>query len=100
MASYHYEPLEDHPRDIFCLLKLLSGHANRDIHANLTNVCLDQKPDDRALSYIGGDATDQKYISPDSRSLLVRGSLWRLLRCLHRDGQTSYLWADAICVNQ
>jgi hypothetical protein len=54
----------------------------------------------KAISYVWGDPNDVQPIICNGGVLMVTRNLFAFLRCVRESGETSLLWADAICINQ
>ena len=108
--SHEYTRLNDQPDDTIRLLQLVPGLPWETLRARLTLARLNEKPVFQALSYTWGDESMAESIwllgnglptAIDNPSRLpVRRNLWKFLQRLRQDGESGYLWADAICVNQ
>jgi hypothetical protein len=96
---YSYGSLEDHSRETIRLLKLVPGETNT-IECSMFLTDLSSQPNFKALSYVWGDQDASKAISIDGGLFLVRPNLWDFLRRLQRQDSSTYIWIDAICVNQ
>jgi hypothetical protein len=103
---YVYQPLED-PNSTIRLINILS--ITPDICCKLRVVSLENKPVFSALSYMWGDTTEQETVVVDGRPTSVTTNLAHALRdvfgqwsngCHTAPGETQWLWADAICINQ
>jgi hypothetical protein len=102
--------LGDQPDDTIRLLQLVPVLPGETLQARLTLARLDEKPVFQALSYTWGDESMTESIwllgnglrtAIDTPSRLpLRHNLWKFLQRLRQDGESGYLWADAICVNQ
>ena len=53
-----------------------------------------------ALSYVWGDASDQRIIWVDGQPFAVTKNLHKALECLRDDNKSLSIWADAICIDQ
>ena len=53
-----------------------------------------------ALSYVWGDANDNRNISVDGKSIEITASLELVLRYLRDDKRELKVWADGICIDQ
>ncbi|KAK0129275.1 hypothetical protein ONS95_001210 [Cadophora gregata] len=86
----HVQPSPDlSPEIISNLEKTTLSKYDHDIHHPYT-----------ALSYVWGDASDQRIIRVDGQSFLVTKNLHDALECLRDDKKTLSIWVDAICINQ
>ncbi|KAG4415432.1 hypothetical protein IFR04_011426 [Cadophora malorum] len=53
-----------------------------------------------ALSYVWGDASDQRIIWVDGQPFAVTKNLHKALESLRDDNKSLSIWADAICIDQ
>ncbi|KAF3001805.1 hypothetical protein E8E13_002780 [Curvularia kusanoi] len=53
-----------------------------------------------ALSYVWGTDEPPNTIMLDGQPMRVRNNLWNFLDTFCREGNASYLWIDALCINQ
>ena len=97
-----YEPLNMAKAQIR-LLTLNLGGKDGPISCNLTTHSLDDKPHYEAVSYVWGDASVTEPITVNghafSATVNLVGALKRL-RLLRHSRPMTYLWIDAICINQ
>lgn len=63
-------------------------------------MCLDQKPDFEALSYVWGSPDDPVPVDVSGQEILVGQNLKNALRNTREQKREVKLWADAICINQ
>lgn len=89
------------------LLELVPSAVESDIvECRLDIHSLDFKPRYIALSYVWGDPSDTEAIVVNSRVIQVTKNLASALRhlrlafCLPGERTTTYVWADAVCINQ
>jgi hypothetical protein len=107
-----YGHLNDRRREIR-ILKLLSlPQINKTLQCEMTTVSLEDVPKYIALSYVWGDVGDTTEIAVDGKIRHVTSNLASALesiqRRLYSDEETeegplnlpSFLWADALCINQ
>ncbi|KAK3342319.1 heterokaryon incompatibility protein-domain-containing protein [Neurospora tetraspora] len=74
-----------------------SGHIRLQLrHASLDDDALQY----RALSYVWGDTKDKVDIEVNGEQFSVGENLHALLQMLQHHGVESWLWADAICIQQ
>ena len=108
MIPYMYEPLPDND-DTIRLLVLHPRRVNRltsitgnDIHCDLINVKLSDRPHYEALSYTWGPPTPTKLIHMgEERFLEIRENLYTSLLTIRKASSGSRrLWIDALCINQ
>ncbi|EPE33347.1 hypothetical protein GLAREA_06359 [Glarea lozoyensis ATCC 20868] len=97
-TAYSYPPLlSDHS---FRLLKLFPGTGPERITVQLWQFELPSAPAYDAISYVWGDESSTISITCDSQPLEITQNLhWALYRV--RDPKVaSFVWADAICIDQ
>lgn len=88
------------------LIKLQRGSGDEVLRCTLETVSLDDQPAFHALSYVWGAGTEKRQVNIDSHVVPVAPSLATVLehfRSHHYDFlelHSSFLWIDAICINQ
>lgn len=98
------------------LLRVAPGAWDDQVSCTIHYVPLDERPEYVALSYTWGDPSDQVDILVDGRRHRVTRSLFTALRRFRElcaegrsyngftfsssAGETTYIWADALCINQ
>ncbi|KIW79854.1 hypothetical protein Z517_06469 [Fonsecaea pedrosoi CBS 271.37] len=100
LVKYVYQSLS--PSADYIRLAKVEAAPNVDdpIRCNLIQVEFGQRPRYRALSYTWGDEKVKNTIHVDGKELEIGTNLSEALRSLRVDGYDSYLWADAICIDQ
>jgi hypothetical protein len=103
--SYQYENLEGETREIR-LIRLAAGCATASketVQCVLEIYSLDTCPPLPfvAISYCWGISTERRVIAIGGRMLNIPASAEEVLRfALHTEGSSSYIWIDAICIDQ
>jgi hypothetical protein len=104
MTSTLYRPLSGSEIRV---VKIKPGDDNDDlVECELTYVDLDTRPVYFALSYVWGNPTVTNQIKLNGESYNITINLYLALRQLRGltnhlgDADVSYIWADAICINQ
>ncbi|KAF2163447.1 hypothetical protein M409DRAFT_57354 [Zasmidium cellare ATCC 36951] len=96
--SFQYPALVD-GADSIRLLRIIEDQQ-RDIKCQLATFSLDEAPDYLALSY-RWTADDPKHMLTLNESTFhVRGNLHDFLKTMKHEGNPSWLFIDAICINQ
>ncbi|KAI5358916.1 putative heterokaryon incompatibility [Septoria linicola] len=76
------------------------GDAEPTVHCQLSTWRVGQQPEYVAVSYTWGYSSDQQSISANTRPLRVYRNCYDVLIQIWDSGNRSYLWIDAICINQ
>lgn len=99
-AKYVYQPLDVGKKEIR-LVKVEHGRGSfKPITCSLSTFSLNA-PEYAALSYCWGDESDKAYVPLDRRRFPITRNLFSVLRQLRSDVKyASYMWIDAICINQ
>jgi len=82
------------------LINVLPGYRGTKLRSELRYVSLDKVPEYDAISYYWGDEEPSVEVDCDGRSLLVRPNLAGALSHFRDKDEPTYLWADAMCINQ
>lgn len=98
MEKYQYTTLTG-ARQIR-LLKLHAGAEADELAGELVHTSLDETPSFTALSYAWGDPQPRKAIRCSGLRVEIGPSLHSALRHLRQPGRETFLWADALCINQ
>ncbi|PNH46499.1 hypothetical protein VD0004_g1592 [Verticillium dahliae] len=102
---FHHRPLSEARREIR-LLRFVAAPSSGSspdeapIALELCHVPLDESPDYGALSYVWGDMRETLEATVDGRPYAIGRNLHGLFLQLRRQNVTSWLWTDAICINQ
>jgi hypothetical protein len=99
LPSHYYEPL-DRARKSIRLLQVLPGDQEDSIHCKLHYCDLDAKPEYQALSYMWDRGRDEKRLHCDGKAIVIGRNLWRFLHEYRKTRKTTWLWIDALCINQ
>ncbi|PVH81062.1 hypothetical protein DL98DRAFT_417417, partial [Cadophora sp. DSE1049] len=86
----HLQPSPDRSAPVHCTLE----------HSNLSKYDFDILDPYTALSYVWGDASDQRIIRVDGEPFAVTKNLHDALKCLRDNKKILSIWADAICIDQ
>src|SRR5438046_3079248 len=98
MKKYQYSPLT-WARQIR-LLKLYAGAEADELSGELVHTSLDETPSFTALSYAWGDSQPRKAICCSGLKVEIGPSLHSALQHLRQPACETFLWADALCINQ
>lgn len=66
----------------------------------MTQFSAHRRPPYKAISYTWGSSSNPKEIMINGRVFSLHVNLWNMLHHLRLKGETSFLWADALCINQ
>lgn len=100
MSCGIYEPLNPHRNEIRRMVLEPSKQRTAEIECFLEVVSLDDQPDYAVFSYVWGDALDRETIRVNGEPLQITKNLHALLREHRRKRMQTWVWADAICINQ
>jgi hypothetical protein len=98
VETLKYEPLDIEKEEIR-LITLLPGEAGI-VKCRLENISLDANPTYQALSYCWGNAEQTKKIIVNECAVDVTANLEEALRRLRVSDPGSYIWIDALCIDQ
>ncbi|KAE8454256.1 hypothetical protein EG329_005181 [Mollisiaceae sp. DMI_Dod_QoI] len=70
------------------------------ITGTMQHVSLDNDPQYIALSYVWGDPQITKPIVVDDQTVDITTNLWAALSAFVPEGESDFVWIDAICINQ
>ncbi|KAI0520855.1 heterokaryon incompatibility protein-domain-containing protein [Xylaria bambusicola] len=98
MRPYRYLPLQ--PGRKIRILKLAAGQEGCDLEGELIHVDLDQDPEYSALSYAWGSELAPTRIKCNGQDIEITKNLAQALQHLRHESEPTYLWADALCINQ
>jgi hypothetical protein len=98
---FQHDPLPD-PHTYFRLLKILQGGFGRPVVCELTTWLIDDAPSYSAISYTWGAAASLAIITVNTKPMTVRKNCeYVLQQYVHASkAPKSYLWVDAICIEQ
>ena len=101
---YEYDDLKDAKLEIR-LLVLKPNNARSEVECELKTFSFESCPPFEALSYMWGASHPRKRIRVEGEDLHVRPNLFNFLKCFQILRQSlvtkrTYLWIDAICINQ
>lgn len=98
---FQHKTLPD-PRNHLRLLEITSVDETRDmpVHCKLTTWPVTKAPVYTAISYTWGDPQQPTSVLINSRVMEVRRNCEYVLKQAWRQGASSYVWIDAICINQ
>lgn len=78
-----------------------SGNSNDVISLRITQYAISRRPAYIAVSYTWGSAKDAgRVVRVNGRPFAVRQNLWKLLWHLRQQGESRFLWIDALCIDQ
>ena len=79
--------------------KLQLRHFSRNTHL-LGSGSPSWRPNYEALSYVWGDSSPPALVEVNGRDDVVGQNLYAALQQLYRDGTKTWIWIDALCINQ
>ena len=97
--SFEHERLKLSDQSIR-LFQVQRGNKDDPISLRMTQFSANRRPNYKAVSYTWGSAANPKNILVNGRAFALHINLWDLLYHLRLSGETSFLWADALCINQ
>ena len=76
-------------------------NSNDVISLRITQYAISRRPAYIAVSYTWGSAEDAgRVVRVNGRPFAVRQNLWKLLWHLRQQGESRFLWIDALCIDQ
>ncbi len=99
VPTYNYSPLDSSKREIR-LIKVQPTCPGGVVECSLYHVSLDDNPFYAALSYVWGDANENRTIMLDDVPFMVTRNLEIALRRMRSRHVEEPLWVDAVCINQ
>ncbi|KAI0177175.1 heterokaryon incompatibility protein-domain-containing protein [Pestalotiopsis sp. NC0098] len=97
--TFHYSPLDAYSHE-FRLLKKMRHMPDRQNYTMETHI-IAEAPQFSAFSYTWGKDLPSRRIIIDSAPFYVRENLWQALEETWDDDRVyTYIWVDAICINQ
>jgi len=97
-ASFEHERLKLSERSIR-LFQLQHGKDGL-ISLRMTQFSAERRPAYKAISYTWGSNLNPKKIMVNGKVFSLHVNLWQLLCHLRLRDEKSFLWADALCINQ
>lgn len=98
-ASFEHEPFKLFDKSIR-LFQVQGGQKDEPIRLRMTQFSKQKRPPYKAVSYTWGTPENPRQILVNGRAFLLHVNLWNLLFHLRSKGEYSFLWADALCINQ
>lgn len=98
-ASFEHERLKLSDKSIR-LFQVQRGRDNEPISLRMTQFSAQRQPTYKAVSYTWGSSQNPKQILVNGKAFHLHLNLWDLLYHLRQSGETSFIWADALCINQ
>ncbi|KAM0798438.1 heterokaryon incompatibility protein-domain-containing protein [Usnea florida] len=95
----HYAQLDQNTKEIRLIL-LEHGEPGIDIKYRLIHTTLRNHPAYKALSYCWGEVKDLETIDIDGYVFSIGPNLKAALQNIRHPEESTYLWVDAICINQ
>lgn len=99
-SIYRVHPLKLSNSTNIRLIELLPDCAEAAIACKLHVAPLEDDPIFTALSYVWGDECSHKPILLDGKPYAVRDNLWNFLIQFRQSRTSTYLWIDALCIDQ
>ncbi|KAK0640668.1 heterokaryon incompatibility protein-domain-containing protein, partial [Cercophora newfieldiana] len=99
MADYEYSPLSNGQIRLLSIDPALDP-PDHPISCRLVTTELRTGLSYRALSYVWGPPHPEAEIRLDGHPVTVRANLAAILQAIRSTCRATYLWIDAICVNQ
>ena len=99
LEVFHYDQLDQHTKEIRLMI-LDHGEAGTDISCRLIHTPLENHPEYKALSYSWGEVRELCTIDVDGYAFGVGPNLRAALQSIRHPRESTYLWVDAICINQ
>lgn len=96
--KYQYSPLR--PAGQIRLLKLYAGTEADELSGELVHTSLDEKPTFTALSYAWGNPHPRRAMYCSGFKVEIGPSLHSALQHLRLPARDTFVWADALCINQ
>lgn len=99
LKRMHYAQLDQHVQEIRLMI-LDHGKASADIKCRLIHTTLGRHPAYKALSYSWDDVKVLCPIDVDGCFFGIGPNLKAALQSIRHPNEPTYLWVDAICINQ
>ena len=98
-ASFEHEKLKLSDKSIR-LFQVQRSKDHEPISLRITQFSAYGRPKYKAISYTWGDAHNRNQILVNGQAFNLHKNLWELLYHLRLSQETSFFWADALCINQ
>lgn len=98
-ASFEHERLKLSDKSVR-LFQVQPGSKDEPISLRMTQFAAHRRPKYKAISYTWGSAENPKDILVNGKAFPLHLNLWDLLYHLRLNGERTFLWADALCINQ
>ena len=99
LKGLHYAQLNQHTKEMRLMI-LDHGEAGADISCRLIHATLNNHPAYKALSYSWGNVKVLYTIDVDGYVFGLGPNLRAALQSIRHPKEPTYLWVDAICINQ
>ncbi|OAK99661.1 HET-domain-containing protein [Phaeosphaeriaceae sp. SRC1lsM3a] len=99
-SIYRAHPLKLNNSTNIRVIELLPDCPEAPLSCKLHVLPLEKSPVFTALSYVWGEETNTRPILLDGKPYTVRDNLWAFLTQYRRSEYTTYLWIDALCIDQ
>ena len=99
LEGLHYAQLDQRTQEIRLMI-LDHGEAETDISCRLIHTTLKRHPAYKALSYCWGEVETLYTIDVDGYAFGVGPNLGDALQSIRHPREPTYLWVDALCINQ
>jgi hypothetical protein len=97
-GQYQYMPFSKNTT--IRLLQLYSDSDDTALQGQLRHFEIEKSPSFRAISYAWGEQTLPQELLLEGKTLKITQSLNDVLQQIRRSNDDSWLWADAVCINQ
>ncbi|KAK5312468.1 hypothetical protein LTR70_008149 [Exophiala xenobiotica] len=98
-ASFEHERLKLSDESIR-LFQVQRGEKNEPLSLRMTQFSAHRRPKYKAVSYTWGTPQNPRQILVNGKAFALHVNLWHLLYHLRLENEVSFLWADALCINQ
>lgn len=98
-ASFEHERLKLSDRSIR-LVQVQHGEKDEPLSLRMTQFSAHRRPKYKAVSYTWGTSHNPRQILVNGKAFPLHVNLWHLLYHLRLEKEVSFLWADALCINQ
>jgi len=98
-ASFEHERLKLSDKSIR-LFQVQRGEKNEPLSLRMTQFSAHRRPKYKAVSYTWGTPQNPRQILVNGKAFALHVNLWHLLYHLRLENEVSFLWADALCINQ